>query len=298
MGFFANGAEAFDSGGNVLEKVGLALVAAQIAVGTKGLHQALGCAEQEGLAQACEGKLAEIGIVLQELLALRAGQVHIRVVKEGGEIVFGKAKAEALVIDKPSPALVKQDVLALEITVDQTARESSQPAAEFGEGLLDRSTGFIRKIPAEVRADEVVEKVVLLPEIEVIIKRRFKLGEIRGLELGLGDRMDFGGLLECHLVQGTQLVPGVIAMSVQIITSQVLEPDAEPGFIMDEDGGHMDAQSGEAAGGGGELGIVTTRLGVNHEDHGLLIRIWPGKTVVMPVRAAFDDGLKLTGQAC
>ena len=63
----------------MLEEVGFAEVAAEVAVSADGLHEALGGAEEEGLAELVEGGASEVGVILEELLALGAGEVDVGV---------------------------------------------------------------------------------------------------------------------------------------------------------------------------------------------------------------------------
>jgi hypothetical protein len=275
LGLFADAVEAFDGGGDVLEEVGFAEVAAQVAVGAEGLHEALGGAEEEGFAELGEGEAAEIGVVLEEFLALGAGEVDVGVVKEGGEVVFGEAEAEALVVDKPGAIFVDEDVLALEVAMDEAAGQGGEASTEIGEGLLDGGAVFVRELFLKVAADEVVEEVVLLPEVEGAVEGGFEFDLIVRGELGFGDGVDFGDFLEGKVVPNAEGFPGFVAVGVEVVTAEVLEPDAEAAFVVVEDGGDVDAEGGEAAGGGSEFGVVAAGVGVDHEDHGLLAGVGP-----------------------
>jgi hypothetical protein len=68
--------------------------------------------------------------------------------------------------------------------------------------------------------------------------------------------MDFGDFLEGELILGAEIWPGVEAMGVEIVLTEVLEPDAEAGGIVVKDGGDVDAEFGEAVGGGCKFGVV------------------------------------------
>ena len=297
LGFFADAIEAFDGGGDVLEEVGFAEVATEVAVGTEGLHEALGGAEEEGFAELGEGEAAEVGVVLEEFLALRAGEVDVGVIEEGGEVVLGKAEAEALVVDEPGAVFVNEDVLALEVPMDEAAGQGGEASAEIGEGLLDGGAVFVREFFLKVAADEVVEEVVLLPEVEGVVEGGFEFGLIFGGQLGFGDGVDFGDFPEGGFIPRAEDIPGFVAVGVEVVAAEVLEPDAEAAFVVVEDGGDMDAEGGEAAGGGSEFGVVAAGVGVDHEDHGLLAGGGPREAVVVSVGAAFEDGLELTGEA-
>lgn len=131
VGLFADRGEALHGGGEVLEKVGFAVIAAEVAVGADGLHEALGGAEQEGLAQPLEGGAGEVGVVLQQFLALGAGEVDVGVKQQGGEVVFGEAEAEALVVNEPCGAVGEHDVLALEVAMHEAARQAGEDVAKF-----------------------------------------------------------------------------------------------------------------------------------------------------------------------
>jgi hypothetical protein len=262
LGFLADAIEALNGGGDMLEELGFSKIAAEVSVGPQSLHETLGGAEEEGFSKLGEREMPEVGIILQQLFALRAGERDVGIVKQGGEIVFGKTQAEALVIDEPSFVFVQQDVLTLEVAVDKAAWQAGETAAEFGEALFHGGAAFIWEIPVEVSADEVVEEIVLLPEVKAVVK---------------------GGLLEGGLVAGAEDFPGFVSVGVEIISTEILKPNAEAVGIVQKNGGDMNAESGEAAGGGREFGIVPPRVGIDHEDHGKLVRAWPGEAVVMPV---------------
>ena len=297
MGFFADAIEAFDGGGDVLEEVGFAEVAAEVSVGAQGLHKALGGAEEEGFAEFGEGEAAEVGVVLEEFLTLGAGEVDVGVVEEGGEVVFGEAEAEALVVDEPGAVFVDEDVLALEVAMDEAAGQGGEASAEVAEGLFDGGAIFVRELFLKVAADEVVEEVVLLPEVEGVVEGGFEFDLIVRGELGFGDGVDFGDFLEGGFIPGAEDIPGFVPVGVEVVPAEVLEPDAEAAFVVMEDGGDMDAEGGEALGGGGEFGVVAAGVGVDHEDHGLLAGGGPREAVVVAIGAAFEDGLELTGEA-
>ena len=95
MGFLADAIEALNGGGDVLEKLGFAQIAAEVSIGPQSLHETLGGAEEEGLSKFGEGEMPEVGIILQQLFALRASEGDVGIVKQGGEIVFGETEAEA-----------------------------------------------------------------------------------------------------------------------------------------------------------------------------------------------------------
>jgi hypothetical protein len=137
----------------------------------------------------------------------------------------------------------------------------------------------------------------LLPEVEGVVEGGFEFGLIFGGELGFCDGVDFGCFLEGGFIPGAEDVPGFVAVGVEVVPTEVLEPDAEAAFVVVEDGGDMDAEGGEALGGGGELGVVAAGVGVDHEDHGLLAGSGPGEAIVVAIGAAFEDGLELTGEA-
>lgn len=297
MGFFADAIEAIDGGGDVLEEVGFAHVAAEVSVGAEGLHEALGGAEEEGFAEFREGEAAEVGVVLEEFFALGAGEADVGVVEEGSEVVFGEAEAEALVVDEPGAVFVDENVLALEVAVNEAAWEGGEAAAKVGEGLLDGGAVFVGEFGLEVAADEVVEEVVLLPEVEGVAEGGFEFGLVLWGEMGFGDAVDFGDFLEGQMVPGAEGFPGFVTVGVEVVRAEVLEPDAEAAFVVMEDGGDVDAEGGEAAGGGGEFRVVAAGVGVDHEDHGLLVGVGPREAVVVAIGAAFDDGLELAGEA-
>lgn len=226
-----------------------------------------------------------------------AGEVDVGVVEEGGEVVLGKAEAEALVVDEPGAVFVNEDVLALEVPMDEAAGQGGEASAEVAEGLFDGGAIFVRELFLKVAADEVVEEVVLLPEVEGVVEGGFEFDLIVRGELGFGDGVDFGDFLEGGFIPGAEDIPGFVPVGVEVVPAEVLEPDAEAAFVVMEDGGDMDAEGGEALGGGGEFGVVAAGVGVNHEDHGLLAGGGPGEAVVVSVGAAFEDGLELTGEA-
>jgi len=240
----------------VLEEVGFGEVAAEVAVGADGLHEALGGAEEEGFAELLKGAAGELGVVLEKFFALGAAEVDVGVKEEGGEVIFGEAEAEALVIDEPSVAFGEHDVLALEVAMDEAAGEAGEGVAEFAEGGLGGAGGVVGKFAMAVGADVVFEKVILLPLIEGFIEGGLELEVIGGGEFGLGDGVDFGDFLEGALVVVAQLRPGVLTVGVEVFVAEVLEPDAEAGGVVVEDGGDVNAEFGEALGGGGKLGIV------------------------------------------
>jgi hypothetical protein len=220
------------------------------------LHEALGGAEEEGFAELLKGAAGELGVVLEKFFALGAAEVDVGVKEEGGEVIFGEAEAEALVIDEPSVAFGEHDVLALEVAMDEAAGEAGEGVAEFAEGGLGGAGGVIGKFEMAVGADVVFEKVILLPLIEGFIEGGLELEVIGGGEFGLGDGVDFGDFLEGALVVVAQLRPGVLTVGVEVFVAEVLEPDAEAGGVVVEDGGDVNAEFGEALGGGGKLGIV------------------------------------------
>lgn len=192
---------------------------------------------------------------------------------------------------------MNEDVLALEVAVHEAAGQGGEASAEIGEGLLDGGAVFVWEFFLKVAADEVVEEVVLLPEVEGVVEGGFEFGLIFGGELGFCDGVDFGGFLESGFIPRAEDVPGFVAVGVEVVPAKVLEPDAEAAFVVVEDGGDVDAEGGEAAGGGGELGVVAAGVGVDHEDHGLLAGSGPGEAIVVAIGAAFEDGLELTGEA-
>lgn len=78
----ADGGQAGGGGGDVLLEVGLAHVAAEIAVGAEGLHETLGGAEVEGLAEFEEGDAAMLGIGVEQVVALAVGERDVGIEKE------------------------------------------------------------------------------------------------------------------------------------------------------------------------------------------------------------------------
>lgn len=190
-----------------------------------------------------------------------------------------------------------EDVLALEVAVDEATRQRGEVPAEFAEGLFDWGAFVVREFFLKVTAHEVIEEIVLLPKVERIVKRRFEFDVVLRGELSLSDGVDFGGFAEGGFIPGAQNSPGFVPVGVEVIAAEVLEPDAEPAFVVMKDGGDMDAEGGESAGSRGELGVVAACVGIDHEDHGLLAGPWPGETVIVSIRAAFEDGLELTREA-
>lgn len=227
--------------------------------------------------------MPEVGIILQQLFALRAGESDVGIVKQGGEVVFSKAETEALVIDQPSFVFVQEDVLTLEVTMDQAAWQAGETAAEFGEALFHGGAAFIWEISVEVSADEVVEEIVLLPEVKAVVKGGLEFGAVVSGEAHFRDGVNFRDFLKGGLVAGAEDLPGFVTVGVEIISTEILKPDAEAVGIMQKNGGDMNAESGEAAGGRGEFGVIPAGMGIDHEDHGLLTGAWPGEAVVMPV---------------
>jgi hypothetical protein len=283
LGFLADAIQAFNGGGDVLEELGFAQIAAEVSVGPQSLHETLSGAEEEGLSKFGEGEMPEVGIILQQLFALRASEGDVGIVKQGGEIVFGETEAEALVIDEPGFVFVEKDVLTLEVAVDQAAGQAGETAAEFGKALFHGGAAFIWEIPVEVSADEVIEEIVLLPEVEAVVKRRLEFGTVLSGEAHFRDGVNFRDFLEGGLVAGAEDFPGFVSVSVEIISTEILKPDAEAIGVMEKNRGDMNAEGSEAAGGGRKFGVVPPRVGIDHEDHGKLVRAWPGEAVVMPV---------------
>jgi hypothetical protein len=95
--------------------------------------------------------------------------------------------------------------------------------------------------------------------------------------------VNFRDFLEAGLVAGAKGFPGFVSVSVEIISTEILKPDAEAIGVMEKNRGDMNAEGSEAAGGGRKFGVVPPRVGIDHEDHGKLVRAWPGEAVVMPV---------------
>jgi hypothetical protein len=283
LGFLADAIEALNGGGDMLEELGFSKIAAEVSVGPQSLHETLGGAEEEGFSKLGEGEMPVVGIILQQLFALRAGERDVGIVKQGGEIVFGKTQAEALVIDEPSFVFVQQDVLTLEVAVDKAAWQAGETATELGEALFHGGAAFIWEIPVEVSADKVVEEIVLLPEVKAVVKGGLEFGTVLSGEAHFRDGVNFRDFLEGGLVAGAEDFPGFVSVGVEIISTEILKPNAEAVGIVQKNGGDMNTESGEAAGGGREFGIVPAGMGIDHEDHGQLVRAWPREAVVMPV---------------
>jgi hypothetical protein len=256
VGLFADGGESLDGGGEVLEEVGFTEVATEVAVGADGLHEALGGTEEEGFAELLKGAAGELGVILEEFFALGAAEVDVGVKKERGEVILGEAEAEALVVDEPGVAFCEHDVLALEVAMDEAAGEAGEGVAKFAKGGLGGAGGVIGKFAMAVGANVVFEEVILLPLIKGFIEGGLELEVIGGGEFGLGDGVDFGDFLEGELVVMAQFRPGGLPVGVEVFVTEVLEPDAEAGGVVVEDGGDVNAEFGEALGGGGELGVV------------------------------------------
>jgi hypothetical protein len=140
--------------------------------------------------------------------------------------------------------------------MDEALGEAGEYVAELAECDFGGAGGVIGEFAAEVGADVVVEEVVLFPLIEGFIEGRLEFGMVGEGEFGFGDGVDFGDFLEGELVMGAEMWPGVEAMGVEVVLTEVLEPDAEAGGIVVKDGGDVDAEFGEAVGGGCKFWVV------------------------------------------
>ena len=178
--------------GDVLLVVRFAEIAAQIGIRAQCLHQPLRGAEVKHLTHVAESQTAMIGIIAQQVGALRPRKVHIGIVEQRGEIVFREAKTQTLVIDQPSVLSTNEHVLALEIPMHQTARQAGQAAAELPERFMRGVVLGIGKITPQVAAHKVFQEVVLLPFVERLIKAGFEFLNIGRRQRLFSNGMKFG----------------------------------------------------------------------------------------------------------
>lgn len=143
-------------------------------------------------------------VVVEQFLALRVGERHVRIEKERGEIVLSKAGAETLEVDETGLAVANHHILALEIPMDQTARLRGEMRGNLQKPrAVDVAIHLFRR-KAEVPPEAVLDEIVLLP----FIKRDIEfLLEFRALRRCVRAGVKDERLVEGPLVKGASLDP-------------------------------------------------------------------------------------------
>ena len=251
-------AEGADGGGDVLFVPIVVVVVHDVSEGAEGLHEALGGAvAEEGVDGAFVGDFLPEG---EEAFDVFFGVVHVGIVEEGGEVVFLVAEAHALEVDEPGLAVVEEDVLGLEVAVDEATLHGTEAFAEGGElGVFAERVA----VEVEVFLDEVLDKVVLLPEVGFLGEGGHEFEAIGDLEVN-----EFLELLEDAAVVGFAFGPGGVLEGKEVVAAEVLDEGEVPGAVVVEDGGDVEAGVFQEVGDGEEKGVVGAFVGVVEADEG------------------------------
>ena len=226
-------------------------------------------------------------VVRQELLALGGGERDVGVEQERGEVVLCEAGAQALEVDEADFAGAHDDVLALEIAVDETARLAAQMLGDFQQPRAITLLCEPRDMHAEVPAQAVLEEIILLPAVERGVEDGLqvaqRIGVGRAMRLGVEDER----LVERALVERAARGPRCLALAPQIRLARILHEDEALGFIVEMDARHAHTDAGEEARDGDVVFVLRPVLAVADEDERLRADVHPPE---FAARAALFDG--------
>jgi hypothetical protein len=245
-----------DGGRDVPEIPFVALMMANVGESSEGLHEALGGAVlEDGLDGFFFG---DVFPEVEEFASILGGVVHVGVVEKGGEVVFLTSHAEALKVDDPSLAIVKHEVLRLKIAVDHV-RSSGTEA--FGEPAEDGIFAEFGGVFAKVGFDEMLEKIFLLPTIEMLIESglEFKILGRTGVEKSVE-------LFEGRAVVGLAFFEGGILEGKQVVVAEVFDKGDVAANVVVENAGDIEPGTAQEFCNGEEIGIIRTFEGVMHAD--------------------------------
>ncbi len=239
--------------------------------------------------------LADVGV--DQFLALRGGQRHVGIVNERGEVVMREAGTEALEIDEPGFAAIHEDVLGLEIAVHEDARFFSQQTGD-GVELCGIGAGSIGD--AEKAGGAVIEKIILLPEVELLVELRLELE--RGFAEGAhAARVKRGHFIEGEAVIGAKRLPAGIAEGPEIGFAEIFHPDEAFLLVVVKNLRDVDAEGGEEAGDVAVMAVFLAAFAIADEDEGVVVG--DADAVVLAVGAALfqfvdvDLALRVAGEA-
>ena len=103
-----------------------------------------------------------------------------------------------------------------------------------------------RPVEAEMGPQAVVEKVLLLPEIELFAELALQ-AETRVGQMPGGINMELGGFTECDLVKWPPPIPGCPTPRPKVLVPEILHPDQTFRSVMEINGRDMDTRCGEKA---------------------------------------------------
>ena len=165
QGLRAERAQELARGGGDMAREGFhARLLREHGIGAEGLAQALdgGGGERGGDGRAL--RMAR-GVVPQQNLLERRGEVGVGVAEQAGQIVGDRPAAHALVVDQHRLRAAEQDVAGLEIAVDQSLGRSGENGGDRVQFRGDG--GDLRFRQAQARAQDVVDEIGVFPGIEL-----------------------------------------------------------------------------------------------------------------------------------
>jgi len=195
---------------------------------------------------------------VEELAAVLDGVVHVGIVKEGSEIVFLAAHAEALEVDDEGLVIVQHQVLGLEVAMNHVGCGGTETFRQAKEEGIFAECGSIL---AEVGLDEVFEKIFLFPAVEGFVEN--------GLEfevLGRAGVEQFVELFESGAVIGLTLFERGVLEAEEVVVAEVFDEGDVAADVVVEDAGDIESGFAEEFGDREEVGVVGSFEGVVHAD--------------------------------
>ena len=186
------------------KKIGTSLLKPKKAVCAERLHEALKGAKVKNFVEAGgdfhAGAACNQFVKLKEQATLSTGQLDIGVVQKRGDVIMRQAWPHALKIYQPCGVVVDENVLRLKVTVNKHSRQRSEACGDAMHHGQFRIPPHGRLIQTKMRAQAVVEKILLLPKIELFAELALEpqAGTLKAL--GGGD-MQFADFKERGLVE-------------------------------------------------------------------------------------------------
>ena len=172
-----------------------------------------------------------------------------------------------------------------------------QTARLFGQMLGDRPQADAVALAfedfrrdAEMPAEAVLEKVVLLPAIERCIEDRLEDRQRIRARRAVRIAVENQRLVERPLIERATLRPRVVAAAPEIGFARVLHDDQPLGFIVKIRDRHPHAHAGEEARDGDVVLVLRAILAVAHEDERLPADVHAPELAARPALFDREDG--------
>jgi len=184
--------------------------------------------------------------------------VHVGIVKEGGEVVFLAAHAEALEVDDEGLAIVKHQVLGLEVAMNHVGRGGAETFCQAKEDGVFAESG---RVFPEVRFDEILKKVFLFRAVEWFVEDGLEFEILR--RAGVEKCFE---LFEGGAIVGLAIFERGVLEAEEIMIAEILDERDVAAEVVVKDAGDVESGSAQEFRNGEEVGVVGSVEGVVHAD--------------------------------